>query len=70
MSVSIDPNITNKITSNAKKLAGKPLLYASKGMGVLATAAVLYDAHINGVEQSIVKDDIDTANRVYSQHRQ
>lgn len=70
MSVTINPNAMATVKSTAKKLTGKPLLYASKGMGVLATAAVLYDAHVNGVERATVKDDIDTANRFYNQHRQ
>lgn len=70
MNLKIDPNVKTKVVNVAKKLGGKPLLYASKGVGVVATAAVLYDAHINGVEKAIVKDDIDTANRFYNQHRQ
>ena len=70
MNLTIDPVVTNKLTNVAKKLSGKPLLYGAKAMGVVATAAVLYDAHVNGVERAIVKDDVDTANRVYNQHYQ
>lgn len=70
MSVNLNLPNTAQIKSVATKLAGKPLLYASKGLAVVATSAILYDAHKNGVEGAIVKDNNDTANRLHRQHRQ
>ena len=70
MNLKISPNMTKTIKTAAKKLAGTPLLYASKGLAIATTAAVLYDAHVNGKENAIVQDEADTANRVYNQYLQ
>lgn len=67
MNLKITPEMKNSAKTVAKKLAGKPLLYGSKAIGVVATASVLYDAHVNGRENAIAKDNTDTANRIYRQ---
>lgn len=58
------------ITSAAKKFAGKPLGVTSKVLGVATTAAVLYDAHINGRERAYSLDEISSADRYYNQFKQ
>ena len=70
MNLTITPEMKNSVKSVVKKLGDKPLLYGSKAIGVVATAAVLYDAHVNGKENAIVKDEIDTSNRIYRQFDQ
>ena len=70
MNLKISPAMTKNLKTTAKKLGGAPLLYASKGLAVVTTAAVLYDAHVNGVDRARIKDSTDTANRVYNQYRQ
>lgn len=52
-----------KITSAIKTFAGKPMGLMSKALGAVTCAAVLYDAHINGKEEAISDDRIDTADR-------
>ena len=68
MNLKVTPQMSASTKAAINKLAGKPLEYGSKAIGVVALSAILYDAHINGKEGAIVKDDIDTANRVYNQY--
>lgn len=66
----VKTNITKAlptIKDGAKKLAGKPLYVGSKLMGSACLVGVIYDAHKNGVERSIVDDREDTAQRLYGQ---
>ncbi|MBQ3640848.1 hypothetical protein II906_02815 [bacterium] len=58
-----------KVAKGIKKFAGTPLAVASKAIGAACVAGVLYDSHVNAREKAIVKDENDTANRLYSQHK-
>ena len=70
MNLKVTPQMSASTKAAIKKFAGKPLEYGSKAIGVVALSAILYDAHVNGKEGAIVKDELDTANRVYNQYNQ
>ena len=53
----------SKVTSVVKKISGKPMGAASKVLGAATIASVLYDAHVNGKENAICKNRLDSADR-------
>ena len=56
-------SVIPKIASAIKTFAGKPMGLMSKALGAATCAAVLYDSHINGKEEAISTDRLDTADR-------
>ena len=57
-----------KVASGARKFAGKPLLVTSKILGAACVAGVIYDAHVNGKERAVYRND--TAQRIFGQYDQ
>ena len=60
----------NNVTTALKKFSGKPMAVTSKILGAATVASVIYDAHINGKEKSIVTYENDSANKLYNNYRQ
>ena len=52
-----------KIASAVKTFAGKPMGVISKVLGAATCAAILYDSHVNGKENGISADSLNTADR-------
>lgn len=68
--MSVVSKVIPKITTAAKKFSGKPLGIMSKAIAVATCASVLYDSHVNGREKAYSLDEIETADRFYSQYKQ
>ena len=62
--------ISPSVTAAVKKFSGKPLGIASKALGVASVAALVYDAHMNGKERAIIKDQKDSTDRFMRQYQQ
>ncbi|MCD7779507.1 MAG: hypothetical protein LUH05_02405 [Candidatus Gastranaerophilales bacterium] len=51
-----------------KKITGKPMGVASKMLGAATVASVIYDAHVNGAENALLYDEVETGKRCLNQY--
>ncbi len=58
------------VTSAIKKFSGKPLGVASKVIGAVTAASVLYDMFVHGKEKAVSTDRIETGDRAYNNYRE
>lgn len=58
------------ITTALKKFSGKPLAITSNVIAAASVASVIYDAHISGKEESVVKYERDVSNKLYNNYKQ
>lgn len=68
--VSAVKTATPHVKSAVKKFYGKPMTVTSKVLGVASTAAVIYDAHINGRERAFSYNDNKSADVFFNQYKQ
>lgn len=62
-------SVTN-ITTALKKFSGKPLAVTSKMLAAATVASVIYDSHVCGKEESNVKYERDSANKMHNNYKQ